>query len=252
MYTKNSLKRGAVSVVKRCFNIRYLNINVLLFGLVLFNPWSMNFSYGAPIYVYKESDGTIRFTSKTPSKTVKAKVFTAKNANFSFFKYNGYQYNQSLASKVFNFQKYEEIISGASKTHQVDSALLKAVIHAESSLNPRAVSPKGAIGLMQLMPSTAKWLGVKRPFTVEENIHGGAKYLSKLLKKYDGNITFAVAAYNAGELNVDKYRGVPPFSETKNYVKKVLALKDKYTKPKTLNTTQAKNLQQKVIDANRG
>ena len=180
----------------------------------------------SPIFVYKEADGTVRFTNK-PSAGAKAKVFSSKSSAFSYYKFSPYK-NSSISSKTFDFNKYEDIIVGASKTHQVDVALLKAVIHAESSLNPRAVSRCGAIGLMQLMPDTAKWLGVKKPFTAEENIHGGAKYLAKLMKKYDGNLMYVLAAYNAGEVNVAKYRGVPPFNETKNYVKKVMALKQKY------------------------
>ncbi|XVJ51299.1 MAG: lytic transglycosylase domain-containing protein [Vampirovibrio sp.] len=104
----------------------------------------------------------------------------------------------------------------------VSSSLVKAVIKAESGGNPRAISAVGAQGLMQLMPATAKSLGVEDPFNAEANIAGGSQYLGQLMKKYHGNKTLALAAYNAGSGAVAKYGGVPPFPETQNYVKKVL------------------------------
>jgi soluble lytic murein transglycosylase-like protein len=104
----------------------------------------------------------------------------------------------------------------------VDSALVKAIIMAESGYNPRAISKRGAKGLMQLMPRTAASLGVKDSFNPEENITGGVKYLKKLLKKFGGNLRLAVAAYNAGVRKVRKYNGIPPFKATRYYVEKVL------------------------------
>jgi soluble lytic murein transglycosylase-like protein len=101
-------------------------------------------------------------------------------------------------------------------------ALVKAIIMAESGYNPRAISKRGAKGLMQLMPRTAASLGVKDSFNPEENITGGVKYLKKLLKKFEGNLRLAVAAYNAGVRKVRKYKGIPPFKATRYYVEKVL------------------------------
>lgn len=120
--------------------------------------------------------------------------------------------------------QYDDFIKNASKTYNVPEALIRAVIKAESSFNPNAVSQSGAQGLMQLMPKTAASLGVKDSFDPEQNINGGVKYLSQLLSRYDGNVKIALAAYNAGPGNVDKYGGVPPFEETQNYVKKILNL----------------------------
>lgn len=104
----------------------------------------------------------------------------------------------------------------------VSSSLVKAVIRAESGGNPLAVSSAGAKGLMQLMPATAKGLGVHNPLNPAENIEGGSKYLGQLMKKYRGNKELALAAYNAGSGAVAKYGGIPPYKETQNYVKKVL------------------------------
>jgi soluble lytic murein transglycosylase-like protein len=117
--------------------------------------------------------------------------------------------------------KYNEIIVAAAKKHDVDAALVSAVIKAESDYNPRIVSHKGARGLMQLMPATAKRFGVTNSFDPEENIYAGTKYLRWLLTKFDGNADLAVAAYNAGEGNVWKYDGVPPFRETVNYINRI-------------------------------
>ena len=117
----------------------------------------------------------------------------------------------------------DEIFQRASDTYHVPLNLLKAVAKAESNFNPNAESHAGAKGIMQLMPGTAKSLGVTDPFNPEQNIMGGAKYLSQQLARYDGNAELALAAYNAGPGNVAKYHGVPPFEETRNYITKVMA-----------------------------
>ncbi|MBP1755773.1 MAG: hypothetical protein H6Q59_2171 [Firmicutes bacterium] len=116
----------------------------------------------------------------------------------------------------------DEIFDNAADEYKVPVELLKAIGKAESGFKPDAVSRCGAQGVMQLMPATAKSLGVTDSFDAEQNIMGGAKYIAGLMKKYNGNTKFALAAYNAGSGNVKKYGGIPPFEETQNYVKKVI------------------------------
>ena len=130
--------------------------------------------------------------------------------------------NSNFSSYLGESKSMNDIFEEAAGKYAIPVDLLKAVGKSESNFNSDAVSRCGAQGVMQLMPATAKELGVTDSFDAEQNIMGGAKYISSLLKKYDGNTTLAVAAYNAGSGNVAKYDGIPPFTETQNYVKKVM------------------------------
>jgi Rod binding domain-containing protein len=129
---------------------------------------------------------------------------------------------QSLQNSIAQWQPY---IQEAAQKFGVDTNLIAAVIAQESAGNPSAVSSKGAKGLMQLMDSTAKDLGVSQVFHPRQNILGGAKYLKQLLDKYNGNEALALASYNAGAAAIDKYNGIPPYQETQRYVENVTALK---------------------------
>ncbi|MGZ4789229.1 MAG: lytic transglycosylase domain-containing protein [Terriglobales bacterium] len=124
-----------------------------------------------------------------------------------------------FAKKDFDLK---QAVNAASDKHQIDPDLISSVIHAESGFNPRAVSPKGAQGLMQLMPGTASRLGVTDAFDGNANVDAGTRYLRELLLQYNGNMAKALAAYNAGPLRVQRYNGVPPYRETRAYVAQVI------------------------------
>lgn len=125
-------------------------------------------------------------------------------------------------------QDYAATIQAAARAYRVEPALIRALIHAESAFNPMAVSRKGAMGLTQLMPGTARDLGVGDAFLAEQNIFGGVKYLSGLLRQYNGDMRLATAAYNAGPGAVDRHKGVPPYAETRAYVERIALLYQRY------------------------
>lgn len=176
----------------------------------------------APIYVFKEADGVIRFTSKPPPPGVRAEVFTGQGLAYSILG-GGSGWRTRLCREC-----YRDIIAHMSQLHKVEAALIRSVIHAESAFNPHAVSPKGARGLMQLMPDTARRYGVTNVFDPSQNIGGGTRHLAGLLQRYRGDMQRVLAAYNAGEEAVERYRGIPPFAETREYVRRVLHLLKRY------------------------
>lgn len=167
-------------------------------------------TYNAGVPADNASDST---NTSADSTSVSAADSTAPASN------TNYSNDGSLKCSAELEAYFEE----ASKTYGVDIKLLKAIAKQESNFNANATSKSGAMGIMQLMPFTAKELGIDDAYDAKSNIMGGAKLIAKLLDKYDGNKTLALAAYNAGSSNVDKYGGVPPFNETQNYVRKVLS-----------------------------
>ena len=166
--------------------------------------------------------------------SVAAKQSTSSN---SAEKTSGENFSTYLDSAQTKTTTLDAIFAKAAEKYNVDVNLLKAIAKAESNFHNSSTSHAGAQGIMQLMPATAEYLGVDDPYDPEQNIMGGAKYISRLLKQYDGNTTLALAAYNAGSGNVKKYGGVPPFEETQNYVKKVTQYyKEGVTIPEDCNT----------------
>lgn len=140
---------------------------------------------------------------------------------------------QKLKHKKPAEPSYDQIIHKVARLYQVDPALIKAIIMAESRFKPKAVSKRGAKGLMQLMPVTAKSLGVTDSFNPEDNITGGVMYFRKLLDRFDGDVKLALAAYNAGSRYIRKYGGVPPFRQTRTYIHKVFKYHQMYKKEET-------------------
>jgi len=171
----------------------------------------------ADIYKYEDGDGVIHLTNVPSNANAKYEMIIKEK--------------RILFPKVSNIRQYDNIIAQAASKFNLDVALIKAVIKAESNFNHHAVSRAGAKGLMQLMPQTASALKVDDVFHPGNNIEGGARYLRYLLNLYRGNLTLALAAYNAGEGAVAKYNyGVPPYRETQNYIRRVLSLYDSYSK----------------------
>ncbi|MFK5926029.1 MAG: lytic transglycosylase domain-containing protein [Desulfuromusa sp.] len=174
--------------------------SVFIFVLLLVIP-----TFGrAGIYRYVDEQGKLHFTN-VPT-TTKFRYYTSENSKHDL----------------------NSLIELSAQRYHLDKALIKAVIKVESDFNPKVVSNKGAQGLMQLMPDTAREVGVQNPFDPSESIHGGSLYLRKMLDSFDSNLDYALAAYNAGPNAVRKHGGIPPFEETQNYVKRVKHYFDYY------------------------
>ncbi len=181
-------------------HIRILVTVALIGGLVL--PAT------ADIYCYIDNHGVMHFTNAPTSSDYKLYLPEKKR--------------RPVRTKQARNSLYDDIISEAANRHGVDSSLLKAMIKTESNYDPQAVSHKGAMGLMQLMPANCELFRVRDPFDPYENIMAGSTYFKQLLRRFNGKITLALAAYNAGPSAVERYQAIPPFKETKNYVEKVM------------------------------
>lgn len=182
-------------------NIRYCFLLILLLYVLLFS-----FPARADIFTYIDGDGVIHFTN----------VPTAGNCRV-FIKENRGDLRRYSVPDL-----YDHFISAAAENHGVSFSLLKAVIKAESNFDSNAVSPKGAVGLMQIMPENFQLLKVSDPYDPWENIMGGAEYLRYLLDTFDGELSLALAAYNAGPTRVQSCKGIPPIRETEEYVQRVM------------------------------
>jgi soluble lytic murein transglycosylase-like protein len=172
------------------------------------------------IYKYVEKDGTIVYTNVPPSgknaKRVRGTFHRAPNPS------------DPAAARPPVLAEYEPFIKAASSRYRIPESLVRAVMHAESNFDPHAVSPRGASGLMQLMPETAQEMYVKDIFDAQQNIEGGARYLRVLANQFEGDMVKMLAAYNAGPDALKKFGGPPPFEETQAYVRKVIQLYFQY------------------------
>ena len=177
-------------------------------------------SADADIYRYEDDEGIVHFTDAPTDKRFKIFMRDLKKDRLLRTKLQ--------FSKSANPAEYENLIASCATKYGVNPCLIKAVIHAESGYNPNAVSRKGASGLMQLMPGTARSLKVSNSFDPKDNVEGGVKYLRFLLDTFRGDVSLAVAAYNAGLNKVAKYGGIPPYNETRTYVDRVLAYMQSY------------------------
>lgn len=190
-------------------------------------------THAANLYIFKDSEGNALLTNvvgknKRPQGdlsqyTQQVKVTWYKDTNVHAYRNWGGSEASVLPSYSSNRNAYDDLISNASSNFGVEQGLIKAIMHTESGFNPSARSPVGAQGLMQLMPATARRFLVNDSYDPAQNIAGGVKYLNFLLKRYNNNHELAIAAYNAGEGNVDKYHGIPPFRETQDYVRRVMS-----------------------------
>lgn len=178
---------------------------------------------GQTIYQLRDSNGSTLLTNKKSRYNhlqVEKKTYYP-DSNIHSYSNWGSSEASVLPSYSRNKNAYDSIIRQAAQTYGVSEGLIKAVMHTESGFNVQARSPVGAQGLMQLMPATARRFNVSNAYDPQQNIMAGAKYLAWLLKRFNGNTTLALAGYNAGEGNVAKYKGVPPFRETQDYVRRV-------------------------------
>ena len=179
---------------------------------------------GQTIYQFKDTNGTTLLTNRKKAEYNHLKVVKATyypDSNIHSYSNWGASEASVLPSYSRNKNAFDQLIRQAAQQHGVSEGLVKAIMHTESGFNINARSPVGAQGLMQLMPATARRFNVSNAYDPQQNIFGGVKYLSWLLKRFNGDTRLAIAAYNAGEGNVDKYGDVPPFRETRDYVKRV-------------------------------
>ena len=177
----------------------------------------------AEIYMYRDKQGALHF-SNAPADPGYQRWAPSRAAS-------GYRYNaRKMAKDSARRKAFDPLIAEAAQRHRVDAALVKAVIRAESDFVPYARSPAGALGLMQLMPGTARMHKVWSVFEPKSNIDGGTRHLRLLLDQYNGNVRLALAAYNAGDGAVERHGGIPPYPETIQYLERVLRFRDQYAR----------------------
>jgi len=181
----------------------------------------------ADIYTYTDKNGVVHFTNIQPRKGRGYKVYLRSPEQRKARP--GVVPVPARDKSPERFSRYDSYIHEASRLYQIPEAFIRAVIHVESSYDPRVISWAGAQGLMQLMPGTARRMGVDDPFDPYQNIMGGTRYLRMLANMFDGDIMLTIAGYHAGEGAVQKYNGIPPYSSTIAYIRRVLDWYHRYS-----------------------
>jgi soluble lytic murein transglycosylase-like protein len=197
---------------------------------MLFVAWLFSGAAGsvrADIYRCKRSDGTQHYTNiREPGRRCELVVRSSKksksHAAASRHKAAGAKADTNRSTDPARYRRYDGLIGEAAMLYQLPEPFIRAVMRVESDFNPSVVSRAGAMGLMQLMPKTARSMGVSDPFDARQNILGGARYLRILANRFKGDLVLTVAAYNAGQGAVEKHNGIPPYKETQRYVRRVL------------------------------
>ena len=225
-------------------------IFVLFLGTIGFLNTTVSSYAGQTIYQFKDDNGTTLLTNKKKAEYNHLKVIKATyypDSNIHSYSNWGASEASVLPSYSRNKNAFDQMIRQAAQQHGVSEGLIKAVMHTESGFNINARSPVGAQGLMQLMPATARRFNVSNAYDPQQNIFGGARYLSWLLKRFNGNTQLAIAAYNAGEGNIDKYGGIPPFRETQDYVRRVTSRFQNLYSSGLSSTSNSNNANTQVI-----
>lgn len=225
-------------------------IFVLFLGTIGFLNTTVSSYAGQTIYQFKDDNGTTLLTNKKKAEYNHLKVIKATyypDSNIHSYSNWGASEASVLPSYSRNKNAFDQMIRQAAQQHGVSEGLIKAVMHTESGFNINARSPVGAQGLMQLMPATARRFNVSNAYDPQQNIFGGARYLSWLLKRFNGNTQLAIAAYNAGEGNIDKYGGIPPFRETRDYVRRVTSRFQNLYSSGLSSTSSSNNANTQVI-----
>ena len=225
-------------------------IFVLFLGTIGFLNTTVSSYAGQTIYQFKDDNGTTLLTNKKKAEYNHLKVIKATyypDSNIHSYSNWGASEASVLPSYSRNKNAFDQMIRQAAQQHGVSEGLIKAVMHTESGFNINARSPVGAQGLMQLMPATARRFNVNNAYDPQQNIFGGARYLSWLLKRFNGNTQLAIAAYNAGEGNIDKYGGIPPFRETQDYVRRVTSRFQNLYSSGLSSTSSSNNANTQVI-----
>lgn len=200
----------------------HMRLRILTGISLLFSFLAAATSADADIYTYTDKDGVVHFTNSKPGKKQKKKYKLYLKTPQKRKARPGVVPIPARDTDPARYSRYDASILQAVKTHSIPEAFVRAVIRVESDYDPRVVSVAGAQGLMQLMPATAKRMGCKDPFDPHQNIMGGTRYLRHLANMFGGDMVLTIAGYHAGEGAVLKYNGVPPYSSTKSYIRKVL------------------------------